>query len=266
MVSRISHIFGLLIIAGFIISGCKGSSTDPNGNNNHVDIGDIIPPLHSTYSYVKSQLDQSNNVIPGNTFPGHNAIVTDTGLSIQGKSHVYLVLDDADTCYYSYESSSDVSIYLQNPGYLQNHSKGESTDETLQTIVNLVFHNWITLPIATKDTGRVVYNATNTINITGDLIATKILAKADFIGDSSLTLFGGTILASKHCKLTITAVFDPVTYPGKTVTHTRDIWFVPKIGYIAKLRTRTNVPDIPVRVVTSDTTAIEKTLVSYILN
>ena len=264
MASYTSHIFALLIVAGAIIGGCKGSATDPNGNNNtHIDIGDSIPRLHSNYSYVKSQLDMSNNIIPGNTFSGHIAFVNSTGLQIYGKNNVYFVLDDADTCYYAYESNSDVSIYLQNPGYLQNHSYGENTDETLQTIANLVFHHWITLPIATKDTGRIVYNATDTIIVSGDPISTTILAKADFVGDSSITLAGGEILAAKHCKITITAVFDPSRY-SVTVSHIRNIWFVPKIGYIAKLITKTNMPAIPVLALpNSDTTAIEKMLTSY---
>jgi hypothetical protein len=265
MLLRISHIFALLIVTGGLLGGCSGSPVGSNGNNVHIDIGDSIPRLHSNYSFQKSQLDMSNNVIPGNTFLGHFAIVNTTGLQIYGKNNVYFILDDADTCYYAYESNSDVSIYLQNPGYLQNHTPYDNTDETLQTILDTVFHNWITLPIATKDTGRVVYNATNTLIVSGDHISMKILAKADFIGDSSITLPSNEILAAKHCKLTITAIFDQVTYPGITVTHSRDIWFVPKIGYIAKLITRTNVPAIPILVVPSDTTAIAKTLSSYYL-
>ncbi len=265
MLLRFSRISLFIAIAGTLITGCKGAATDSNSNNNtKIDIGDSIPPLHSQYSFLKSQLDMSNNAIPGNTSPGHSATVITTGLSLLGKNNVYYVNDDGDTSYYAYESNSDVSMYLQSPGYLQNHTFGENTDITLQTVLDTVFHNWITLPIATKDTGRVVYNATNTLVVSGDHVSTKILAKADFIGDSSITLTGGEILAAKHCKITITAVLDLVTYSA-TITHIRDIWFVPKIGYIARLITRTSVPNIQQLVVPTDTTAIEKTLTSYTL-
>src|SRR5207237_44921 len=106
-------LFFFLLATSFIFSGgCKGSSTEPE---NHVNIGDSIPNRHSQFFYLRSNLDFSGNSIPGTSLKG-NAIVDTTGISIFGKDRVYFILDDADSCYYSYEANSDVSMYLENTG------------------------------------------------------------------------------------------------------------------------------------------------------
>src|SRR5690242_6361615 len=109
MASRLSRFFGLLIAAGTIFGGCKGSTTDSNGNNNtHIDIGDSIPRMGSNYLFQTAQLDLSGNIISGTLSPAnHSAIVVSTGLSQFGKSNTYCINDDGDTCYYTYESNSD---------------------------------------------------------------------------------------------------------------------------------------------------------------
>lgn len=265
MLSRYSRILILLIVAGIFAPGCNGSGTDPNGNTTHIDIGDTIPRKHSNYSYNKAQLDMSNTIIPGTKMQGFFSIVDTTGFQVLGKSNVYFMLDDGDTSYYAYEPTSDVSVYLQNPGYTQNFGYLRETDQPLQTILDLVFHNWIRLPIATKDTGVVAYNGTNTVILTGDPTLIQIRAIGSFVGDSTLTI-GASHLLAKHCKITITAILDPLRYPeGKVITHVRDIWFVPKIGNIALQTTRTYVPEIHVVAIPLDTTATLKVLTNYTL-
>jgi len=265
MTSRISLIFGLLIAAGIIISGCKGSSTDSNNNNDttHANIGDTIPGLHSQYFFQKSQLDLNNNIIP-TVSRNISADVVDVGYPILGKNNTYAVFLDGDTNYFAYESNSDVSIYFYNPGYLKNFREGEQIDEPLQAIVNVIFKNWVTLPIASKKT-ITLYNGTTTVDINGKFPA-AIQGTAEFIGDSTIVIKnGGTdvSLAAKHCRITISAnvTFGTVQ---KTFTHIRDIWFVPKIGYFARQMTRTSVPEYTIQLVKVDTTATLTTLQSYI--
>jgi hypothetical protein len=267
MASRISHIFAMLAIASCLICGCKGA-TDSNGNNTHINIGDSIPQQFSSYLYQTAQLDMSNNVIPGTLSPAnHSAIVVSTGLTQFGKNNAYLVLYDGDTSYYAYEPSSDVSIYLQNPGYFQSFP-GYNIDETLQTILDLVFHNWITLPIATKQT-LYPYDATRNIDVSGTSYPSNIHTVVEYIGDSSIVTSVGSsmkpdTLTAKHCRISITAniTFGTVV---KTLTHVRDLWFVPRIGYIARLTTRTFVPDYTIQLVNLDTTATMTILKNYIL-
>lgn len=260
MASRFSRILSLLFAAIIVIAGCKGSSTDPN-NSNHTNFGDSIPRKGSTYSYLKSYLDLNNNIIPGTILPGFSALNDSIGIKVFGKENAYLILDEGDSGYYSYETNGDVSTYLLNPGYIWNFSY-HFTDETLETIVNLVFHNWITLPIASKHTGLVFYNNKQTINIPGDNgVPADIRATVDYIADSSIVHNGDT-LVSKQCRISITAKLTLGT-DVLTLTHVRDLWFVPKIGYIVKVIARTNMPAYPVLVLPLDTTATLKTMTSY---
>jgi hypothetical protein len=182
-----------------------------------------------------------------------------------GKSNVYLIVDNGDTSYYAYETNSDVSIYFENPGYyfIDYPPAGVAPqDETLQVIENIAFRNWITLPIASKKTGITIVSGQYPITISGAPGQANIVAKVDFINDSSIAIQNGEILAAKHCRISLTAniTFGTVL---KTLTHVRDLWFVPKIGYIARQTTRTYMPAYSILLIALDTTATLKVLSSY---
>jgi hypothetical protein len=262
MLPRFYHVFVFVLIASAIISGCKSGTTEPNNTTTtHINIGDTVPTRGLNYYYLKSQLDAGNTIIPGTTIDRFTAIVDTIGLSINGKNNVFLIADEGDTGYYSYETNSDVSVYLQNPGYylIANPPLGvDPVNQTLLSIENFVFHNWITLPIASKDIGIVVYSKVDTIYISNQLAPTDIHAIVDFIGDSLIILNKDTLIG-KQCKISITANITLGTGKIK-LTHERNIWFVPKIGYITKQIVRTNMPAIPVYNIPLDTTAILKSL------
>ena len=267
MPSRFIHVFSLALIAALMISGCKSASTDSNNNNNSkpVNIGDTVPAKGSGYKYSKSQLDVSGNIIPTTTNPNISASINNTGQSILGKNNVYTVNDDLDSAYYSYESNSDVSMYLVNPGYylINNPPPGVNPiDETLQAIENAVFHNWITLPIASKSTITPA-DQTPSFTINGQQVLSNIHTVIEYIDSSGIFVKDSKdTLAARHCRITITA---QVAFANdhEVLTHTRNIWFAPKIGYIAQEIVRTDMPALPIYVVPRDTTAILKVLTSY---
>jgi hypothetical protein len=265
MLLRFSHIFPVFAVAMIVLAGCKGSSTGPGNTTTNMNIGDTIPRKLSNYSYFISQLDQSDSIILGSQLTDNGVLVDSTGLTIFGKSNAYFIFDNGDTTYYAYEANSDVSMYLENPGYyfIYRPPAGIAPqDETLQVIENIVFHNWITLPIASKKTGVTIVNGQYPITVSGAPGNANILATVDFINDSSITIQNGGILAAEHCRISITANITFGTYP-LTLTHVRNLWFVPKIGYIARQTTRTNMPAYSVLIIARDTTATLKTLTSY---
>ena len=260
------------MVASLLYIGCKSATTDPNGNNNTItSIGDSVPRLHSNYTYDRLQLDMNNNIIQGSTITG-TAIIDSVALSLFGKNNVFSIYDQdrtsLDTSFYTYESNGDVSMYLLSPGFLKNNGNGEQIDETLLTIANLVFHNWITLPIASKKTLN-PYDAKVTIDINGDKVLADIHTVVEFIGDSSIVTTKGVLLkpdtvAAKHCKITITANMILGGAPFN-VSHVRDIWFVPKIGYIARQMIRTYVPAYSILVIPLDTSVTLKAMTNYSL-
>ncbi len=266
MLPRFHHLFTLAVIAALIISGCKSASTDSNNNNTiHNNIGDTVPATGSFYKYERSQLDVNGNIILTSRIPNISASINNTGQSILGKSNVYTVNDDLDSAYFTYESNSDVSMYLVNPGYylINNPPPGVNpVDETLQAIENVVFHNWITLPIATKSTITTA-DQTPSFTINGQTVLSNIHTVIEYI-DSSDIIVKDTkeALAVRHCKITITAQLS-FANDHEVLTHTRNIWFAPKIGYIAQEIVRTDMPAIPVYVIPRDTSATIKVLTSY---
>lgn len=272
MASRFSHLFALLLAAAISISGCKTATTNPGDGDTTVNnIGDSIPRQFSNYSYSRSQLDRSDHIILGTTIPvGLPAFVDSMGLSIFGKTNVYSVRDEGDTSYFVYESNNDVSIYLKNPGFLTNHSDRDLPDETLVTIADIIFHRWITLPIASKKTGLIAYEKRDTIDISGTHPGIDLKAVVDYIGDSTITTTvteNGSIpkaasVAAKHCRITITGKLR-LGSNDVTISHVRNIWFVPKLGYIALQMIRTDIPEYPILSVPLDTTAILKVMTNY---
>ncbi|MDP4218812.1 MAG: hypothetical protein Q8916_06945 [Bacteroidota bacterium] len=271
MLRRYFHTLTAVLLVGMLLSACKTSTTEPGNQNTNTNIGDSIPRLNSAYSYLISQLDQSGNLDPISTIQG-NAFVDTGKLSIFSKSSSYSIIDQSntahDTAFFLYESNSDVSMYLKDPGFLNNYRNGQRVDETLEAVANAIFHQWITLPIASK--GTVSLPDLNTsFSISGGQVPANIHTTVDFVGDSNIVATNGNTLmpdtlASKHCILLITA---KLSFGNEqvTLTHQRDIWFVPRIGYIGKEMTRTNMPAVPVYVIPLDTTATIKTLTSYML-
>ena len=264
MLPRFSHIFSLAVCAALIIAGCKNAPNDPNNNNNnttHINIGDTVPAKGSTYIYNRSQLDINGNIIPTTTSPGVSAQVDTVLQSVLGKNNVYHVNDDGDSAFFSYETNSDVSMYLAKPGFLYNYSSFY-TDETLEAVVNAVFHNWITLPIATKGTITLA-DQSPSFTINGQQVKDTIHTIIEYI-DSSTIVVKDTkeLLPARHCRITITAQLN-FARDHEVLKHVRDIWFVPKIGYIAQQIVRTDMPAVPVYVVPRDTTATLKVLTSY---
>ena len=271
MIRRLSHTFTVALVAGILLSGCKTATTDPGNQNINTNIGDSIPRVNSAYSYLISQLDQSGNIDPISTIQG-NAFIDTGAISIFSKLSSYSVIDQSntahDTAYFLYESNNNVSMFLQDPGFLNNYRNGQRVDETLEAVANAVFHQWITLPIASKGTVSIP-DLNTSFSISGGQVPANIHTTVEFIGDSSIVATNGITLtpdtlASKHCLLLITA---KLSFGNEqvTLTHQRDIWFVPRIGYIAKEMTRTNMPAVTVYVIPLDTTATMKTLTSYTL-
>jgi hypothetical protein len=187
-----------------------------------------------------------------------------------GKSDVFFARDDEnDSAYFYYESNGNVSIYFLNPGFTSNYNQSSLPDDYLTGVAGYIFRRWITFPIASKDSNQTIYSSSGTdpITITGQSRKATISAKIDFIGDSTistLNVSSQTSLTAKHCRITITALWDNVP-----LTQTRDYWFVPKIGYFAKIIARTNIPDTPqgrLDVIPVDTTSTIKILTSFILH
>ena len=260
MLPRFCHFLILGAIAALVVSGCKSASTDPNNNTSHINIGDTVPAKGSTYIYDQSQLDMNGNIIKTTTLPGISAQIDSVYQSILGKTNVFHV-NDADSAFYSYESNSDVSMYLAKPGFLYNYSSF-FTDETLQAVVNAVFINWITLPIASKGTITPA-DQSPSFTINGQIVTSTIHTTIEYIDSSGIFVKNTKdTLSARHCRITITA---QLAYANdhEVLKHTRDIWFVPKIGYIAQEMVRTDMPAVPVYVVPRDTTAILKVLTLY---
>ncbi len=265
MLPRFSHIFSLTVIAALIISGCKSASTDSNNNTHPINIGDTVPGIGSYYKYERSQLDINGNIILTSRIPNISASINHSGENILGKSNVYTVNDDLDSAYFAYESNSDVSMYLVNPGYylINNPPPGVNPiDETLQAVEDIVFHNWITLPIASKSTITMA-DKTPSFTINGQQVLSNIHTVIEYL-DSSEIIVKDTkeALPVRHCRVTITAQLS-FANDHEVLTHTRNIWFAPKIGYIAQQIVRTDMPAIPVYVIPRDTTATLKVLTSY---
>lgn len=267
MLPRFTHAFSLAVIAALIISGCKSASTDSNNNTVRINIGDTVPATGSGYKYNKSKLDRSGNIIPTTTTLV-TAITINSGQNILGKNNVYILDDDLDSTYYTYESNSDVSMYLVNPGYnlINNPPPGVNPiDETLQAIEDAVFHNWVTLPIASKAT-ITPSDQTPSFTINGQPVLSNIHTMIEYIDSSGIYVKDTKdTLAARHCRITITARL-AFANDHEVLTHVRDIWFVPKIGYIAQEIVRTDMPEIPVYLVPRDTTATLKVLTSYTLH
>ncbi len=267
MLTRFSYILGLIFVASIAMTSCKTTPSDPGNTITHIDIGDSIPNKFSVYSYNKWQLDAAG-VVNSTTFQNYGSTQVDSiGLTFQGKSNVYLLRDQnpdagsfGDSAYFAYESNSDVSLYLQNPGFLKNAAHGNQPDEILAAIANIVFHTWIRLPIASKDTALIEYNASQSIDVGGTTRSAAILARVDYIGDSTITV-GVVPLLSKHCRISISAKI----FLGSdvTLTHVRDIWFVPKIGNIAMETAKTFMPENTILSIPLDTTSTLKLLKSY---
>jgi hypothetical protein len=263
--SRFSFIFIILIAASLL--SCKGSATGPGNNptTTPTSVGDSIPRRTSYYIFEKALLNQIDSVEQPTIIDNRFVPVDSTGLSFQGKNNVYFITgDENDSSYYFYENNGDVSVYFWSPGYTGNSSQSNLPNEYLTGVAGYVFRQWIRLPIASKDTGVIIYNANPIVIINTIQKNASIRAKIDFIGDSNITLKNNIILAAKHCRITIMASWDVVP-----LTHVRDLWFVPKIGYFAKIKVRTNVPDTPqarLDDIPVDTTATQKILTSYHLN
>jgi hypothetical protein len=152
-------------------------------------------------------------------------------------------------------------MYLAKPGFLYNYS-GFYTDETLQAVVNAVFRNWITLPIASK--GMITLaDSTPSFTINGQAVTSSVHTIVEYIDSSGIFVKNTKdTLSARHCRITITAQL-AFANDHEVLKHTRDIWFVPKIGYIAQEIVRTDMPAVSFYSVPRDTTAILKVLTSY---
>jgi hypothetical protein len=262
----------VLFSAAFFIS-CKDDPVAPGGGNNNgttpASIGDSVPAVNSRYTYDKSQLTTADLIIPGFPLPNFTADVFTNGTSFNGKTNAYLVVDEHDSAYYTYESNGDVSIYYVNPGYSRIYGHpGIETNEPLEQAAGKVFAQWITLPIASKKTNQVIYDSNEVpIEIGAGPKVADIKSVVDYVGDTSISV-GGKLLSVKICKITLTAQLKTKANGSNTtlLSHTRTLWFVPKIGYFAKILTRTNMPEWNIDSIPQDTTATLKVLTSYKLN
>jgi hypothetical protein len=268
-----------ILFAAILFSCFLGSCKDPEGpggggNNNGTtpeSIGDIVPGKTSSYMSTPQYLDTSGNIILSTIGAPVESHVDSIGMTVLGKDNVFLIFSNdnfgTDSMYFAYEKNGNVSIYFFHPGYTHNYTHFNYIDEPLEGVINAVFQQWITLPIATTDTGIDIYNNKITVYATGSPISADIHAKVSFIGnDSTIKLENGKQLSAKHCKINITALLSPSKNDRFSLTHSRDIWFVPQIGNIAKIMTKTFVPDYNLLVIPSDTTATLKVLTSYRLN
>jgi hypothetical protein len=254
--SRYSLIFTL--IAAAFLWGCKGSTTGPgNGGTTPASIGDSIPVLNTQYDLGNALTDSAGSILLSsiNTF-GFHAIVQHTGLSYQGKDNVYFIMDEQDSVYCAYESNGDVSFYYQTPDYYQIYGNPQTNvNEPLEDILNIAFHQWITLPVASKKTGVNIYHGTPRISISGDSVKTNIDVTVGYLGDSIVTTFNShKSVTAKLCRITITGIMDFGPDGTRTLTHYRDIWFVPNMGYYAQLKTQTNMQEYKLLLVPHDTT------------
>jgi hypothetical protein len=260
-----------LILSVIFLSSCKDSTSGggDTGGTTPASVGDVVPGKNTQYSFAKSQLDNSDHIIPGTTIVnGISAIVNDNGLSIEGKENTYFVFDDGDTAFYSFEKNGDVSVYFQNPNYYRIYGNPQAMyNEPLQVLGDIVFKRWITLPISsTKAVAADFFNETGrNITVSGTGVKADIQGKSEFISDTTVVTEKGVSLAAKHCRITLTSTI----HSGIDLVHlnhTRDIWFVPKIGYIAALKTKTNMDEYKILVLPLDTTATLKVLTSYTLH
>lgn len=270
-----SKIYIIIVFSAIAtLCSCKGSTT-PDGNNNNNNngnttpqsIGDTIPGKNSGFTFDFDLLTTQNQIEPGYPNPGFYTYCDTTGLSIFSKNSVFRIIDDAnDTAYFTYESNGDVSIYFENPGYFQiYHNPVAPINEPLREIVKKVFAQWITFPIASKTTNTVLLNSTGTpITISAGTRAADIHATIGYIGDSSVTISGKNF-TEKVCRITISAAIRTKDQGSQidTLTHTRTFWFVPKLGYFAKLETRSDMQAYDVDVIPRDTTSVLKVLTKY---
>jgi len=269
--SRYSLIF-VVLISTFLWS-CKGSSTGPgnDGGTTPASVGDTIPRTGTVYNYEKGQLYTNDSVNIGTIVSfGINAQVNNTGISYQGKDNAYFIADEGDTVYCAYESNGDVSFYFLTPDYYQITDPQNPINEPLLDILNLAFHQWVTLPIASKKTGVNIFHKTGqNLSISQTPVPADIDVTVDYVGDSTITIGispNTTQLAAKHCRITINATMKPGTNVTVPLSHIRNIWFVPRIGYIAQTRTRTDMQPYPIYLIPRDTTGRFKALLSYKLN
>ena len=249
------YTFSLLLLSASIFGGCKNSGSTDSGDNSHPITGEVTPGILSSYSFTKWQTNNSGEIIIGTQFPALGAVLW-FGKDTLGRSKVFTILDDGDTTHFVYESNTDVSMYIQNP-----HLK---ETETSETIGDLALHRWVTLPIATQKQGLVSWDTTTHILISGDATKSRVTVSADYIGEENFALGGGEIIASKHCKLNV-RVIAYLVQETDSMFYSRDLWFVPKIGYFAKYSAHVNIPAIPVLTVARDTSASLKILSSYVI-
>ncbi len=262
----------ILFSAAFFIS-CKDDPVTPGGGNNNgttpASIGDSVPAVNSRYTFDKSQLNTNDEIIPGSIFPGKTVDVFSNNIEYKGKTNAFVVVDELDSSVVMYEPNGDVSLYFVNPGYKQlyNHP-GIEINEPLEQVETKVFAQWITLPIASKATGRVFYDSKEVpIEIGAGSRVADIKGVVDYVGDTSISVSGKSF-SVKICKITLTAYMKTKVNGSATsnFTHTRTLWFVPKIGYFAKILVRTNMKEWNIDSIPSDTTATLKVLTSYKLN
>ncbi len=258
------------LILAFSISACKPSSGPDNSGKDTVTtpatVGDVIPGKKSAYTFDRSQLTNSDEVIPGFPIPASTAIVVDSALSSFGKSNVYYIrTEDRDSLFFTYESNGDVSVYFKNPGYYSIYGNPATPyNEPLAAINNIVFARWITLPIGSKKNSG-VYDANDVLlKLPSDTLAVDIHSTLSFDADTTI-LVNGKTLNAKICTIKISATIKTKAKGQSisTVTHNRSYWFVPKIGYFAKLHVRTEMTPYDIYLIPRDTTTTLKVLTSY---
>ncbi|MDP4218813.1 MAG: hypothetical protein Q8916_06940 [Bacteroidota bacterium] len=227
----LASVFGafLLIALGLFDSGCSSSSSpQQTGSNN------VTPKTGSTYTYSKYQTDSNGTKIPGTDLV-ISASVIDDGKTVRGQNNVYTVVDDGDTAYFTYTSSNDVNVFVENNGLTGIE----------QAVGDEVLHRWIVLPITTH-TSATVLDTNTTISVSGFQVPTHLVATVSYVGDETVKIGTTDSLVTSICKLTITATTNTILIsPPATLTYERNISFSPKIGYIAKEVSKTAIPPIP---------------------
>ncbi len=213
----------LLLCVSLISTGCSDSSGSSNnsttgGGNDYG--GNYFPKMGTTYTYHAYQTDSMGVKVP-NTDTTWTAFVVSDNANYMGKSKVFQVSDNGTNNYYTYEHNGDVDLYLD-----------QSALGIFALFLGNTLNQWFTFPTASHYKSLGVFDTTINLQGLGNI---RIDGHIDYLGDEQLTV-GSEILTASKCILKVNSLL---------VNYQQTFWFVPKLGYFAKMTTSTSALSIP---------------------
>jgi hypothetical protein len=176
------------------------------------------PTVGSTYTYNVFETDASGAAVAGTEQIEVDEIV-DAGITYEGKSNVFVVMEGSIPSYYAIESNGDISAYI-------SPAQGGP--------FGALVGGWKTMPYGSKKTNVTLMTQDTTINDPQFPvpITAKIKQTASYAGESTLVLNGVSYVV-ENVTLTTSVDLVAVIVPVGNITNTVQAGFIRAIGYQA---------------------------------